>query len=298
MSSKFPVFDSRIKLRVTGGRHTGAVSSANSEPQIIGSSLDADLVLTDTGVYPRHARINSSRQEFELEALEGAVAVNGSSVRPGQKIKAQYPATMEVGEAKIEIVRDEASERKAVASFLSAGAVVLIALIGLADWYRGSRDQSMAPAGGFEAASAAAPFQRAALPGPETTGAAADALRQHLLAQRIATIDVKPGAGTVIAAGSITPERQAEWQSAEIWFDETFGQKVMLKSDVAILPAKPVKVPITIQSVWLGDTPYLIDGEGRKYFVGSMLRDGWVLEKVEEGKVLISKDKQPLILRY
>jgi hypothetical protein len=29
-----------------------------------------------------------------------------------------------------------------------------------------------------------------------------------------------------------------------------------------------------------------------------MLRDGWVLEKVEEGKVLISKDKQPLILRY
>jgi type III secretion protein D len=298
MSSNIRVFDSRIKLRVTGGRHKGAVRSANGQPQIIGSSLDADFVLTDAGVSARHARIGSSRQEFELEAMEGAVLVNGISLQPGQKIKAQYPSTMEVGEAKIEIVRDEASERKAAASLLSAGAAMLIALFALADWYRGARDRGMAPAAGFDAASTAAPFQRAALPGPEAADAAAVALRQHLLSDGITTISVKPDAGAVIAAGSITPERQAEWQSAEIWFDERFGQQIMLKSDVAVSPAKPVKAPITIQSVWLGETPYLIDGEGRKYFVGSTLKDGWVLEKVEEGKVLISKDRQPLVLRY
>jgi type III secretion protein D len=298
MSSKSPVFDSRIKLRVTGGRHAGAVSSANGGPQLIGSSVDADIVLTDKGVSPRHARIASSRHEFELEALEGVVAINGGSLTPGQRIKSQYPATIEVGEAKIEIVRDEASGRKVVESFLTAGGVVLIALAGLADWHRGARDRDMAGAGGYDAASAGAPLQRLALPGPETANAAADALRQHLLSQRIATIDVKAGAGTVTAAGSVTPDRQADWQSAQIWFDESFGQNILLKSDVAILAAKPMKAPITIQSVWLGDTPYLIDGEGRKFFVGSMIRDGWVLEKVEEGKVLVSKDKQPLVLRY
>jgi type III secretion protein D len=298
MSSKIRVFDSRIKLHVTGGRHKGAVRSANGEPQIIGSSLDADFVLTDAGVSPRHARIGSSRQEFELEALERPVTVNGAAVQPGQKIKAQYPSILEIGEAKIEIVRDEATERKVVASFLSAGAVVLLALFGLADWYKGTRNRGIGSAGGFEAASAAAPFQRAAVPDPEVVNAAADALRERLHSQRFSTIDVKTGAGTVIAGGSITPDRQAEWQAAEIWFDENFGQKIMLKSDVAVLPAKPMRVPITIQSVWLGETPYLIDGEGRKYFVGSMLKDGWVLEKVEEGKVVISKDKQPLILRY
>jgi type III secretion protein D len=298
MSSKIRVFDSRIKLHVTGGRHKGAVRSANGEPQIIGSSIDADFVLTDSGVFPRHARIGSLRQAFELEALEGAVTVNGVSVQPGQRIKAEYPSILDIGEAKIEIVRDEATERKVVASFLSAGAVMLLALFGLADWYRGARSRGLTPGGGFDAASAAGPFQRVALPDPEVANAAADALRQRLLSQRLATIDVKAGAGTVVAAGSITPERQADWQAAEIWFDENFGQKIMLKSDVAVLPAKPVKVPITIQSVWLGETPYLIDGEGRKYFVGSVIKDGWVLEKVEEGKVLISKDKHPLILRF
>jgi hypothetical protein len=298
MSALSSASSSGIKLHVTAGRHSGAVRDVNGEPQFIGSSLDANLVLTDAGVCPRHARIDFSRWGFELEALDGAVLVNGSSLQPGQRTQARYPSTVAVGDAQIEIVRDQAAQRRVIASLLFVGALGLLALIIMADWHPGASENGSASGAKFNAASGVAPLQHAVLAGAEATKTAVDALRRHLLLQGLGAIDVKPGAGTVIVTGSIVPERQGEWQSAEMWFDENFGQNIMLQSDVSISPAKPVKAPITIQSVWLGETPYLIDGEGRKYFEGSILKGGWVLEKVGEDRILISKDKQPLILRY
>jgi len=297
-SNKVALFESGLKLRVTGGRHVGAVSSALGESQIIGSSLDADLVLTDPGVCAHHVRIGASRLGLELVVLDGTVRADGGLLGPGKTVITQFPATIEIGEAKIEIAREAAFERKKVASFLSAGAVAVISLIALTDWYWSAGNPGRAPGQEPSTMNTAAQAGHGSLPGPEVTSAAADALRQHLLSQNITTIDVKAGSGIVIAAGSMVPEREAEWQSAQMWFDETYGQKILLKTDVVLIAAAPVKAPVTIQSVWLGKAPYLIDGEGRKYWVGSVLKGGWVLEKVEEGRVLVSKDEQLLILRY
>ena len=304
--SAVELLKSDVKLNVIGGRHTGAVHDGLGEALVVGSSLDADLVLTDPGVCPRHLRACRGRQGVELEAIDGSAVVNGQSLQPGQKARAKLPITVVIGAAKIELVWSK-SWHSQFGLLPLVGASALLVLI----WLLGLSLGTSGPGGGAKirlAAGASLSRSNVSPRAPSATGdiavqsedanAAASALDSYLNSQNLAGINVKAGAGRVTAAGSISPEQAGEWRSAQMWFDEHFGPKIMLESGVTASIPKAIKAPITIQSAWLGGTPYIIDGDGNKYFEGAMLKDGWALEKIEDGKVRVVKNKLPLIVRY
>ena len=70
----------------------------------------------------------------------------------------------------------------------------------------------------------------------------------------------------------------------------------MLQSEVAVSTPKAQSAPIGIQAVWAGKRPYLIDDHGDKYFEGSFLKDGWIVEKIEDGKVVLRRNQEVLSL--
>lgn len=289
---------SAIRLHVLGGRHAGATQVLDQSRFIIGNSLKSDIVLTDPSVLPAHAQITPSGSTMELEALDGEIVLEGQTIRPGSKIQIRSPSRFALGEAEIEVTEVPLQAKSSLGSLLKIGGLALLFLVAAVKVYFDMPRHGTGLTAKLDAASAAKAVQEPPSLQASMSQAAAEALTERLLSLNIASISVKPGNGTVSASGTIDPRQKDDWQSSEVWFDEKFGQQLILQSNVTALPKKPVKAPIAIQSVWSGESPYLIDSEGNKYFEGSTLKDGWVLEKIQDGKILISKNKEPLLLRF
>lgn len=54
---------------------------------------------------------------------------------------------------------------------------------------------------------------------------------------------------------------------------------------------------IAVEAVWHGTEPYLLIG-GQKYFVGALLADGWAVNRIEEGRVLLSRNGRFAAIPY
>ena len=285
---------SNLLLRITKGKHAGAMQSLYTAPLVIGSSLDADIILTDGSVLAKHLRLTPGASGAGLEALDGEVLFEGRSIRPGGKAQARYPFRVAFGDAELEI-----GEKGKTAMYPAAkiGALAAVCAVSAALIYL-----SM-PRGGSlavipeQAFLAAAPIKQAG-PDGELAKMAADALRDRLHFLNIDTVEVTPGEGMVGARGTIDAQRKGDWHSLEVWFDENFGQNIVLQSSVSASLENRAKAPIALQAVWAGKFPYIIDAEGNKHFEGAKINDGWVIEKIEEGGTIIRKGKQSLAMKY
>jgi hypothetical protein len=287
---------SRYSLNVTAGNHAGARQELTDKAYYIGSSLDADMVLTDSMVLGRHARIFPHKDHVEVEALEEPLRINGSSVGRGIS-KVAYPANIEIGDAHLRISRAQKISTSRFA--MLAGLVVILGLS--LNQLLGSPTQQVRTASQRDEASVA--MQKRGIEptlekdNPKASEAAANELRDRLSKAGLPSLTVRSSSGTVLVSGMIAAGQESDWHAAEVWFDEQFGQKVPLQSDVKVSTDKPVRAPVTIQAVWHGSFPYFIDGDGHKHFEGSVLKDGWILEKVLEDKLVLRRQNQPLIIR-
>ncbi|XUJ32400.1 SctD/MshK family protein [Bradyrhizobium japonicum] len=54
---------------------------------------------------------------------------------------------------------------------------------------------------------------------------------------------------------------------------------------------------IAVQAVWRGSEPYLLIA-GQKYFVGALLSNGWTVDRIEDGRVLLSRNGRSAALPY
>lgn len=63
----------RYELRVLSGLHRGASLPVDDQPQSIGGADDADVVLVDPGMAPRHAMLRLAAGGWSLLAVDGAV---------------------------------------------------------------------------------------------------------------------------------------------------------------------------------------------------------------------------------
>jgi len=136
---------------------------------------------------------------------------------------------------------------------------------------------------------------------PTTTGisiqAAAAALSQHLSAVGLTTIAVSATSDAVVAKGSAGPAAVHAWHEAREWFDQTYGTAVVLTSEVETRAAQPMATPLSVQSIWAGKMPYVIDQRGLKYFQGSQVNDGWSIERIEQGRITLRRNAQVVVLR-
>src|ERR1700741_618605 len=94
---------SALKVRVVTGRHAGATQVIDQKAFVVGSSLESDIVLTDASVLAKHAKFTPGDNAVELEALEGDITVGAQIIRPGSKVKTQYPVRCALGAAEIEV---------------------------------------------------------------------------------------------------------------------------------------------------------------------------------------------------
>jgi type III secretion protein D len=62
-----------FELRVLSGLHRGASLPVDEQPQLIGASDDADVVLVDPGIAQRHAMLRLEAGGWSLLAMDGAV---------------------------------------------------------------------------------------------------------------------------------------------------------------------------------------------------------------------------------
>ncbi len=227
--------------------------------------------------------------------MDGEILFEGRNIQPGGKVQARYPFRITFGEAELEIGKKGKTAMYPAAKIGALGAVCAIsaALIYLSVPGNGSLPVIPEQA----SLAAAAPIKQAG-PDGELAKTAAEALRDRLLSLSIDTIDVMPGEGVVGARGTIDAQRKDDWHSVEVWFDENFGQNIVLQSTVSASLETRAKAPIALQAVWAGKFPYIIDAEGNKHFEGAKISDGWVIEKIEESGTVIRKGKQSLVMKY
>jgi len=65
--------DNACELRVLSGLHRGASLPVDDQPQLIGGADDADVVLVDPGMAPRHAMLRLASGGWSLLSVDGTV---------------------------------------------------------------------------------------------------------------------------------------------------------------------------------------------------------------------------------
>ncbi len=285
---------SRRFLHAVSGSHAGATHELAEKPYVIGSSLDADIVLTDPRIAGRHARITPARGYVEIEALESSIVAGTFTLQPAETIEVRYPVTLEVGAAKLSVVSQRVLGPIPLLVLGGAAATVLL----VAEVYSsGAKPFHLSRPSIASVNVTAGSAQKEKPAETKGTSGAVEAMQQRLNAAHLSSLVVSSSLGSVFVAGSIAPAQEAEWRAAQVWFDEKYGQTLPLQAEVKVSPEKSARAPVTVQSVWLGKFPYFIDGEGNKHLEGSVLKDGWVLEKIADNKIMLKRHNEPLVIR-
>jgi type III secretion protein D len=297
--AEYGIMNAIAKLKVVSGRHAGAVQELGSDQVAIGNSMTADIVLTDPSVAPVHAKVTCGDFRFVLEAVSSSISIADKKLAPGEVLKCTYPKPFTLGDVEVECI----SSRKGVLLALT-NRNVFAALFGIffavavAGILLPSRNPD--PSSGRARRQAPQPIVQSneanAAAKQEVIQAAANALLQQLQSVGLQTIEISAEDGVVRARGSIVQSSQDAWRAIQVWFDGAYGQRVMLQPEVVVKGIKTQAAPIAIQAVWAGKRPYLIDDHGDKYFEGSFLKDGWVIEKIEDRKVILKRKDEIISL--
>lgn len=286
--------DAPYRFEVQSGLYAGLSGEMAAGSRLIGSGLDADLVFVEQELEPHHLRVSLSEDSVEIEALAPGVTVDGvGKVAVGTPLSLPLPATIHAGAMSIRwSAQAEAQAVPAAYARLSTPtlAVASLGFLALAVAlstivYNASADASIASA---PVAAELAPKLAVSRPDDQSTRAAAQALQGEIEKAGLLNIRVGSGPGVVTAEGTIEPSLVAEWQKLQQWFDHGSNGALTLVNGVVVKEEKPPS-SIAVEAVWRGTQPYLLV-RGQKYFVGAMLDDGWMIHRIEEGRVLLSRN--------
>jgi type III secretion protein D len=325
-----------FELVVRSGLHLGVRQSLAAGTYLVGRSMDADVVLMDPGLAPVHARLALDSDGCEVESTASDVVLNGVRVETGEARMVGYPADIYLNNVHVRCTSGRTSDRRRSAFMRNAlgSTVGLLAAVlvfrGLptgtdkaaaggdltsrqTPWSTGCEPACLIKGTDNRAATLPpAPLEAVALSTPPAASdrprsnrlvsppmavpAAAEALRQQLLTAGLMAIEVTADATAITAKGTIDPSALAAWRDIEQWFDRTFGISVVLTSQVEAKSVRP-SAPLTVQAIWAGSGSYVIDGRGQKLFVGALASDGWMIERIEQSRVVLRRGADTLAVR-
>ncbi|SFJ63386.1 hypothetical protein [Bradyrhizobium sp. Gha] len=288
-------------FEVLSGCYSGLKSKVGSGSCLIGSSLDADLIFVEQSLEPHHLRVTPHSNAIGIEALAGDVRIEGHEpVLPNEPIVVALPVVLHAGAMSI---------RWTIEDYKQAGSIhrrrillTVLALILISSAAIGAASSSFVQTNTTMASSPPSPASdiapKLALSAPDAlaTDAAAERLQEEVDRAGLVGIKIGSGAGVVTADGTVTPASVATWRDVQQRFDHNSSGAYTLVNAVAI---KDEKTPPTIgvQAVWRGSDPYIVIA-GQKYFVGALLSNGWTVYRIEEGRVLLSRDGRLATLPY
>ena len=280
-----------VILQVTGGAHSGVVLPIERSECRIGASSKSDIVLSDRGVADDHATLRIDRGRLLIEARGGEVSLGDGQVVPkGQGARVKLPVEIRVGSSALRLTGGPETPFW-LQPPLAAVACVALLLIGSI-----AATQAGLISGGSSSA-------RVVEPGPAALAAVApatdpiSALRERLAVKGVEGLKVEASGDRVVVRGAIDDARRSDWASAQRWFDETYGGRYVLASEVGAKSAMS-QPRFQLQAIWFGPSPYVVTADGQRRYPGATLGDGWVLKDVREGRITVAKADQEVALSY
>jgi hypothetical protein len=293
-------------LLVEGGNHRSAAVEVPVGESEVGSDAANHVVVSDLPA-PTAFRLKWDGRSLVLSAVGCDADVDGKALRRGRDRRLKRSSSLVVGgipfRLKLPMTAGSGGllrgSRSSGARF-AAGIACTAALAGSAliaspsvpsptRLSNGSLIMTGAGAGNVEAIGPQARHAR------DNTALLKD-LRQQLASAGLdeVSVNIQPD-GAVEAAGRIVPTKGEAWRAAVRWFDTAAAGRAVLVDRVTVTAAA---ASLQVQAVYTGLTPYVIDGEGQKLFIGASLPDGSVIQKIEDQSVLLKRGDQLVAVRF
>ncbi|MET2832515.1 SctD/MshK family protein [Mesorhizobium shangrilense] len=290
-----------LHFEVLSGLYCGLTGKAALETSLIGSGLDADIIFVEQRLEPHHLRITLLGNSIEVEALAAGLSVEGNrNIAAGECVVVPLPVVIHAGAMSILWSAQDAASAGSIGIprlSISVLALVLLSSLGIGALsaifsYYGNTGALSANSPGAELESQLT-NNRA---DDQTTVAAAKDLQDEVNKAGLLNIKIGSAKGVVTAEGTVTSASATSWQKAQQWFDHRTKGALTLVNGVVLKEEKGPSA-IAVEAVWRGSLPYVvIDGE--KYFVGALLDDGWTVDRIEDGRVLLSRNGRLAALPY
>ncbi|WP_439373192.1 SctD/MshK family protein [Bradyrhizobium sp. DASA03120] len=291
-----------LHFEVLSGLYSGLTGKVGSGSCLIGGELDADLVFVEQGLERHHFRITPRGNSIEIEPLAREVRIEGhENMSPNEPVVIALPAVIHAGEMSIRWSIENSKKSGQIGRRLGIIAVLASVLtssvaVGLVSISFLRTDSAVALTPDLPRTAEVAPKLAINAPDALSTDAAAHRLQKEVDELGLFNIKIRSEAGVVSAGGTVTPSSLAKWQELQERFDHDGNGANVLVNAVAVKEEK-TPAPIAVQAVWRGVNPYLVVA-GQKYFVGALLNNGWTVNGIEQGRVLLSRNGQLLALPY
>ena len=292
------------RLVIESGVHRGAHCDIPQGLTSVGAGFDNSVSLSDLAAVCAF-EIECSETKLMLRARATDVKIAGKSLPPGRmrQSRESFAFTSDGIEFHLDIpsglFRTSAFRPHALAYgwIFLAGAV---ATGTLAISLHAGPSHIPSPLGLSLESTGSIPTAPAAIvvgPGPSASVAKVlDELRGKLSTAGMDMVTVRLRRdGSIAAKGRISQAQTAAWRAIGHWFDSAAKGRYVLVDDLEIMPDAP---PLTIEAVWSGSNPYVVDGDGQKFFVGSILPSGWRIRRIDRNRVLIEHGRQMVAVRF
>jgi len=283
-----------LALEVLSGIHSGVCAPIEGSACAIGSASSCDVVLAGKDIAPEHLRLRFYGRLVAIDAIGGAVAVEGhSTLDQGFGCRVNLPVTLGIGETRLLIGRGSSQVRMLPKwAPYAAGILALVALPFLA--MQAGFSELMprrAMAHGEQIATLPATANiRPDIAEPSTSAlsddAVANALSEELEKADLSMLKLNADGRRIEVSGEIPAQRMADWGNIQRKFDRTYGGRYVLTSMVSAAAAANAP-SFTFQAVWFGKNPYVIDARGERRYPGAALQDGWMLKAIEPGAIRV-----------
>ncbi|WP_040637791.1 MULTISPECIES: SctD/MshK family protein [Microvirga] len=290
-----------LHFEVLSGLYCGLTGQLAPGTNVIGSSFDADIVFVEQGLAPHHLSITLRVNSIEVEALAAGCNVESSgNIAAGECSVVPLPAVTDLGAMSILwSVQGAEPAGSSIAPRLSipVPALVLLGSIGI-----GAVSAILSYYGSAGALSANSPDARPEskltynLGDNQTIVAAARDMQQEVDKAGLLNIKIGSAKGVVTAEGTVTSASATSWQQVQQWFDQRTEGALTLVNRVITKEEKSPSA-IAIEAVWRGPSPYVVV-KGEKYFIGALLDDGWTVDRIEDRRVLLSRNGRLASLAY
>jgi Inner membrane component of T3SS, cytoplasmic domain/Inner membrane component of T3SS, periplasmic domain len=299
-----------LKFEVIAGAHRGAVLLLDGTDYRIGSSPDADIVLSDPGIAPEHAVLQVDRGRVRIGATGADMTVGQEPLPLSRGCRVKLPVNIALGSAQIRLSDPDgkAPGRELLRQSLTAAAAVaccvLVIAVAVEEWPRAAGILTVAVTAGSADAGASEHSPAISSAGPAAANAAATAedavraLNERLDAAGIRTLRINAENGRLAATGTLSAQEAAGWAAIQQWFDQTYGGRIVLTTRIEP-PGSARPLPaLQLQAIWYGERSYIVTAGGEHYFVGAVLDNGWIIREIGEDRLLLGKDGDTVALTY
>jgi hypothetical protein len=297
-------------LTVKSGLHAGVVQQLPAGDYTLGGGPTADILFSDPGIGAEHVAVTLKSSLFGAQAVIRAqfpgVAVNGQRINDASQSRTtRLPVDVQFGDIRVAFAgRPEAPLSPMLLGGVSAAVLVLFLAGAILIFGPKPRPPEVAPATAVaEAPSAQRVTETRLAPAkvlaPSTSSDfALQELRQRLQETQLSyQIRTTLDGNTIQATGAVGGEDRTRWQEVRYWYDQTYGTNVPMHSTVE-LNAQPGEQGLQISAVSLNTPSYIVTRTGTRYLEGDNLTGGWILEKIEDSRVILRRDSEKLVISF